>query len=145
MAIHSSTFAWKTSPRGHKVKQKQMFTCPHRTDGPVKDTDISDWKWYKIENYFKCFSKDKRWLLQVLIGFFSWQSNFWDEIERMIKNYLGRGRASPVAQTVKRLPAMRETPVRFLGWEDPLEKEMAIHSSTLAWKIPWMEEPDRLM
>ena len=53
-------------------------------------------------------------------------------------------RASLVAQTVKRLPVMRETWVRFLGWEDPLEKEMAIHSSTLAWKIPWMEEPDRL-
>ena len=52
--------------------------------------------------------------------------------------------ASLVAQTVKRLPAMRETQVRFLGWEDPLEKEMAIHSSTLAWKIPWTEEPDRL-
>ena len=49
-----------------------------------------------------------------------------------------------MAQTVKRPPAMRETWVRFLGWEDPLEKEMAIHSSTLAWKIPWMEEPDRL-
>jgi len=48
------------------------------------------------------------------------------------------------AQTVKHLPAMRETWVRFLGQEDPLEKEMAIHSSTLAWKIPWMEEPDRL-
>ena len=62
----------------------------------------------------------------------------------MIKNYLGRGRASLVAQTVKPLPAMRETPVRFLGWEDPLGREMAIHSSTLAWKIPWMEEPDRL-
>ena len=45
---------------------------------------------------------------------------------------------------VKHLPAMRETQVRFLGWEDPLEKEMAIHSSTLAWKIPWTEEPDRL-
>ena len=40
--------------------------------------------------------------------------------------------------------AMRETEVRFLGREDPLEKEMAVHSSTLAWKIPWMEEPDRL-
>ena len=39
---------------------------------------------------------------------------------------------------------MQETRVRFLGREDPLEKEMAIHSSTLAWKIPWMEEPDRL-
>ena len=49
-----------------------------------------------------------------------------------------------VAQTVKRLPAMRETGVRFQGWEDPLEKEMAIHSSTLAWKTPWTEEPDRL-
>ena len=52
--------------------------------------------------------------------------------------------ASLVAQTVKCLPAMREARVRFLGQEDPLEKEIAIHSSTLAWKIPWMEEPDRL-
>ena len=49
-----------------------------------------------------------------------------------------------VAQMVKRLPEMRETWVRFLGGEDSLEKEMAIHSSTLAWKIAWMEEPDRL-
>jgi len=49
-----------------------------------------------------------------------------------------------VTQTVKRLPAMRETRVRSLGWEDPLEKEMAIHCSTLAWKTPWMKEPDRL-
>ena len=53
-------------------------------------------------------------------------------------------RASLVAQTVKRLPAMRETQVLSLGWEDPLEKAMADHSSTLAWKIPWMEEPGRL-
>ena len=45
---------------------------------------------------------------------------------------------------VKRLPAMRETQVQSLGQEDPLEKEMATHSSTLAWKIPWMEEPGRL-
>ena len=49
-----------------------------------------------------------------------------------------------MAQTVKRLPAMWETWVQFLGREDPLEKEMALHSSTLAWKIPWTEEPDRL-
>ena len=49
-----------------------------------------------------------------------------------------------VAQTVKRLPAMWETQVLFLSREDPLEKEMAIHSSTLAWKIPCTEEPDRL-
>ena len=45
-----------------------------------------------------------------------------------------------MAQTVKRLSTMRETWVRSLGWEDSLEKEMATHSSTLAWKIPWMEE-----
>ena len=49
-----------------------------------------------------------------------------------------------VAQTVKHLPSMQETRVQFLGQEDPLEKEMVIHSSTLAWKIPWTEEPDRL-
>ena len=53
--------------------------------------------------------------------------------------------ASLVAQTVKRLPEMWETRVRFLGREDALEKEMAIHSNTLAWKIPWTEEPDRLV
>ena len=52
--------------------------------------------------------------------------------------------ASLVAQRVKRLPTMPETWVRSLGQEDPLEKAMAPHSSTLAWKIPWMEEPGRL-
>ena len=45
-----------------------------------------------------------------------------------------------MAQRLKRLPGMQETWVRSLGWEDPLEKEMAIHSSTLAWRIPWREE-----
>ena len=51
---------------------------------------------------------------------------------------------SLVVQTVKCLPAMWETRVQSLFWEDPLEKEMATHSSTLAWKIPWMEEPGGL-
>ena len=51
---------------------------------------------------------------------------------------------SLVAQTVKRLSTMRETWVQSLGREDPLEKEMAIHSSTIAWKIPGTEEPGRL-
>ena len=53
--------------------------------------------------------------------------------------------ASLVAQMVKRLSAMQETQVRSLGWEDPLEKEMAAHSSILAWKIPWTAEPGRLL
>ena len=49
-----------------------------------------------------------------------------------------------MAQMVKRLSTMQETQVRSLGWEDPLEKEMATHPSTLAWKIPWTEEPGGL-
>ena len=49
--------------------------------------------------------------------------------------------ASLVAQRLKHLPAMQETWVRSLGWEDPLEKEMATHSSILAWRIPWTAEP----
>ena len=49
-----------------------------------------------------------------------------------------------VAQTVNHLSTMQETWVQSLGWEDPLEKKMAVHSSTIAWKIPWTEEPGRL-
>ena len=52
--------------------------------------------------------------------------------------------ASLVAQRLKRLPAMRETWVQSLGWEDPLEKEVAARSGTLAWRIPRTEEPGRL-
>ena len=51
---------------------------------------------------------------------------------------------TPLIQMVKCLPTVQETQVRSLGREDSLEKEMATHSSTLAWKIPWMEEPGRL-
>ena len=58
----------------------------------------------------------------------------------LLKNF----RASLVAQLVKNLPAMQKTLVQSLGQEDPLDKGMATHSSILAWKIPWMEEPGRL-
>ena len=50
-----------------------------------------------------------------------------------------------MAPTVRRLPTMRETEVRSLGREDPFEKEMATHSGTLAWKVPWTEEHGRLL
>ena len=61
--------------------------------------------------------------------------------EKGIQNmrYIYTTWASLIAQSVKYLPAMMETQVRFLGWEDPLEKEMATHSSILAWRIPWTE------
>ena len=54
-------------------------------------------------------------------------------------------RASLIAQSVKNLPTMQETQVRFLGLEDSLEKEMAINSSILAWRIPWIEELGKLL
>ena len=57
----------------------------------------------------------------------------------ILGNHVFRG--SLVAQLVKNLPAVWETWVRSLGWEDPLEEEMATHSSILAWRIPWAEEP----
>ena len=67
------------------------------------------------------------------------------EVEKRIPNLLqSRTSDVPVAQTVKQLPTMRETWVQSLGREDLLEKEMSTHSSILAWKIPWMEEPGGL-
>ena len=58
--------------------------------------------------------------------------------------YLHALGASIIAQSVRNLPAVQETLVQFLSQEDPLEKEMATHSSILAWRIPWTEEPGRL-
>ena len=62
----------------------------------------------------------------------------------MIKLKLANYPETQVAPVVKNLPAMQETWVQSLGWEDPLEEEMATHSSILAWKIPWTEEPGGL-
>ena len=74
-------------------------------------------------------------------------------IVKMIKNLESKmekmqesiNKASLVAQRLKHLPAMRETWLRSLGWEDPLEKEMATHSRVLAWRIPGTEEPGGLL
>ena len=67
-----------------------------------------------------------------------------DAAPKIFNHYLMPNWASLVVQMIKHLPAIRETRVRSLGWEDPLENEMATHSSTFAWEIPWMEEPGRL-
>ena len=63
----------------------------------------------------------------------------------ILRNYKDSVVTSLVARTVKRLPTVQETGVRSLCREDPLEKEMATHSSILAWKIPWTEEPGWLL
>ena len=87
-----------------------------------------------------CTGKPKNWLILL------WYSHFlqWSGIYLIISPRYVSIWASLVAQRVKRLHAMRETRVWSLCREDPLEKEMAIHSSILAWKIPWTEEPGRL-
>ena len=68
-----------------------------------------------------------------------------DELWMEVHDIIQETGASLVAQTVKRLSAMQQTWVRSLGWEDPLENEMAAHSSILAWKIPWTVERGRLL
>ena len=59
----------------------------------------------------------------------------------MVSEQIGGDHKGAWAQLVKNLPTVQETQVQSLGWEDPLEKEIATHSSILAWKIPWTEEP----
>ena len=71
----------------------------------------------------------------------------WTELNAYIMGFLKNGTEEYIYRAtmmVKRLSTMQETQVRALGWEDPLEKEMATHSRTIAWKIPWTEEPGRL-
>ena len=90
-----------------------------------------------------------RWILYHLshqgspINYTSIKNYIKNKMSFTVKCYL-KYRTSLVAQTVKHLSTMRETWVQSLGREDLLEKEMAIHSSTIAWKIPWTEEPGRL-
>ena len=83
-----------------------------------------------IEQCSACFDR----------SIYLWNHHHYQDIIHFhhLKSFLG---IFPVAQTLKNLPAMQETQVRFLDWEDPLEKGMAIHSSIVAWRIPWTEEP----
>ena len=74
----------------------------------------------------------------------AWYKEETDRKRVKLKQYMKNGWASLVAQMVKKLPAVWETWVRSLGWEDPLEKETATDSSILAGKIPWTEEPGGL-
>ena len=72
--------------------------------------------------------------LDVLLFLFGTKNNFY-----FLSSFLTHG-ASLVAQMGKNLPAMQENRVQYLGWEDPLEKEMATHSGILAWRITWTED-----
>ena len=95
-------------------------------------------------NLFSYLSPGFPHLLQALVGsepYSNWSHSHKQDSRVVLQSLVA---SSLVAQTVKHLPTMRETWVQSLGREDPLEKEMATPSSTLAWEIPWMEEPGRL-
>ena len=95
--------------------------------------------------------REKKWKLTRYLKILSgWTNGLIKETKKpyricVFKNTLAFVfQGSLVAQTVKNPPAMQETQVQSLGWEDPLEKEMATHSSILAWRIPWAEDPSGL-
>ena len=112
-----------------KARTWKQSRCPS-TDEWVK----KPWYIHAIEYY----SAIKRNAFEsVLMRWINLEPIIQSEVSQKEKKQIS---ASLVAQTVKRLPTMQETRVRSLGREDPLEKEMATHSSTLAWKIPWMKE-----
>ena len=96
----------------------------------------------KVKNSKNSSDEDKCWRVKLLDNKVHYKATIIQTMWFLQKDILKW--ASLVAQTVEHLPAVRETQVRSLGWEDPLEKEMATHSSILAWRIPWTEEPGGL-
>ena len=111
--------------------------------GGFKEERLLQERWESCRNYWdsKKLSKASTWGLRreeshCWLGWSGISAGFW--------RWIWVSRTSLVTQMVKHLPTMQETQVQSLGWEDPLEKERATHSSTLAWKIPRTEERGRL-
>ena len=129
MATHSSTLVgkvpWMEEPgrlqsTGSQRVGHDWATSPSQVERDIKGSVNLRFSFYKLGKWQFWDALSFKWSLNPLPG------------------------TSLVAQRLKHLSTMWETRVRSLGWEDPLEKKMAIHSSTIAWKIPWTEEPGRL-
>ena len=108
---------------------------------PRFDSWVGKISWRRKWQPIPVFSPGESCGQRSLEGYSSWGRKELDSTEQLNKKHC---RTSLVARMVKYLPTMWETWVWSLGQEDPLEKAMATHSSTLAWRIPWMEEPGRL-
>ena len=106
----------------------------------VVSVNVDYWSWFKTHHVLSNSLCPHGLLSTRLLC----QWNFSDKNTGMGCHFLFQGIfLDLVAQTVKKPPAMRDTWIWSLGWDDPLEKEIAIHSSILAWRIPWTEEPGR--
>ena len=114
-----------------------MKNCAYPRGNVERRDKLGDWeiKWEIYTHYYiKIHVTNKDQLYMYSTG---------NSTQHCIITYGGKG-ASLVAQMIKNLPAMQETWVRSLGWEDPLDKAMATHNSILAWRMPWTEKPGRL-
>ena len=160
MAPHSSTLAWKIPWTEEPGRLQSIGLQRVGNDWAcilyILRTQVGK-EWNQVTWDFNCvelgtLSKTiKIRLTKQLFNYENWRDNYGTQASQVkqapvsCKNrWLRCLCASLVVQRVKNLPAMQETQVYPLGWEDPWEKEMATHSSILAWRIPWTEEPGRL-
>ena len=141
MAPHSSTLAWKIpwteKPGGLQSMGRQGSDTTERLHYHFSVFTFMHWrrKWQPTPGFLPGGSQRRR----SLVGCRLWGRTELDTTEATWRQQ--QHTASLVAQTVKNLPATPETWIPSLGWEDPLEKGKATHSSILAWRIPWTEEP----
>ena len=115
-----------------------VFWQTHNWKWEASMTTLSGLSGWNLHRHLFCARDPQKFLLQFL-GRWPYLGAICELSERTKWK-----KVASLAQTVKRLSTMWETRVQSLGWEDPLEKEMAIHSSTIGWKIPWTEEPQRV-
>ena len=144
MAPHSSTLAWKIPWMEEPGRLQSMGS---RRVGHNSATSPFTFHFHALEKEMAAHSSVLAWRIPGTVepgGLPSMGSHRvghdWSDLAAAAKMIM----ASLVAQRLKCLPLMRETQVRSLGREDPLEKEVATHSCIISWRIPWMEEPGRL-
>ena len=148
MATYSSVLAWRIPGMGepggllsmgsHRVGHDWSDLAAEATQYPFNPLLICLNPWELVSNY--CYWEP--WLKQTLLCIV-WKPAFHDDLWITLLWYSLYG-LPWVAQVVKNLPVRQDTQAWFLGQEDQLEKEMATHSSILAWKVPWTEEPSGL-
>ena len=134
-----------TEKKEGKKEEKQTLCCLHGKLGTARLCPLKTPSLFPSENLCQYCKNTAGKQGKDCLAFGNWNPSPLPSLEKSLSKIREANlRESLVAQMVKRLPTMQETWVRSLGQEVPLDKEMATHSSILAWKIPWVEEPGRL-